>query len=337
MDHDRISRLDNQVRAFGSARSPLDHIVGSERIVVAGSQVLAIPARWTFHEFLISYGRSRLGPDWIAANAEGPDPHPLATSCRDGLAEMRPTGRTAGQMVELNMNGALQAFITFAYDLFTVADNARIQSSLLERLLHLDQYQGARYELFCAASLIRAGFKLDFEDEGDSARSHCEFTATHNKSRKSFSVEAKSRHRTQEQAEKPDLSARTYKMIQDALKKHANHERIVFIDVNLPQDEQPAFKEGWHREVAKTLNEIEENQRADDPWPQSIMFFTNRKTFPWFGQEGPSAGTVLLTAINHPLFKSQDDGPAKRAYPEIGKLFYAVNDLSAPPSQFFGQ
>lgn len=337
MDQDRISRLDSQVRAFGGARSPLGQIVGNERIVVAGSQVLAIPARWTFHEFLISYGRSRLGLDWIAANAECSNPHPLATSCRDGLAEMRPIGRTDGHFVELNMNAALQAFVLFAYDLFTVADNARIQSSLLERLLHLDQYQGARYELFCAACLIRAGFKLDFEDEGDSTRSHCEFTATHKKSKKPFSVEAKSRHRSREQAGEPKLSARTYKIIQEALKKDASHERIVFIDVNLPQDDKPLFVGGWHKEVAKTLNAIEENQRIDDPWPQAIMFFTNRKALPWFGQVGPSVGTVLLTAINNPLFKSQDDGPAKRAYPEIGRLFYAVNDLSAPPSQFFGQ
>lgn len=337
MDQDRISRLDKQVREFGSARSPLDQIVGMERVVVAGSRVLAIPAQWTFHEFLISYGRSRLGPDWIAANSEGPNPHPLATSFHDGLCEMRPTGRIDGRMVELRMNGALQAFITFAFDLFTVADNARVQSSLIERIRHLDQYQGARYESFCAASLIRAGFKLDFEDEGDSTRSHCEFTATHKKTKSSFSVEAKSRHRTPEQAGESDLPARTYKIVQDALKKDANHERIIFVDVNLPQDEQPLFEEEWHKEVAKTLNEIEENQRAEDPWPQAIIFFTNRKTFPWFGQESPSAGTVLLTAINHPLFKSYDDGPVKRAYPEIGKLFYAVNELSTPPSQFFGQ
>jgi hypothetical protein len=49
--------------------------------------------------------------------------------------------------------------------------------------------------MFVAASLLRAGFDIAFEDESDSRTSHCEFTATSKRTGRSFSVEAKSRHR----------------------------------------------------------------------------------------------------------------------------------------------
>src|SRR5947199_10373148 len=41
--------------------------------------------------------------------------------------------------------------------------------------------------------LVRAGFDLEFEDETDSSRTHCEFTATFPSTGKKFSVEAKMR------------------------------------------------------------------------------------------------------------------------------------------------
>lgn len=89
------------------------------------------------------------------------------------------------------MNGDLFAFLSFAYDLFTLADNAEVQKSLLDRLRKADQYQGARYEMFVAASLLRAGFTIAFEDESDSTTSHCEFIATSKQTGRPFSVEAK--------------------------------------------------------------------------------------------------------------------------------------------------
>src|SRR5690606_10236170 len=126
-------------------------------------------------------------------------------------------------------------------------------------------------ELFVAASLLRGGFKIEFEDEGDSSRSHCEFAAKHRKTGRTFSVEAKSRHRLATAANDAP-PARMYKIMQQALKKQADHERIIFMDVNLPPDSKELFQEEWHKEVGSTLTELEERQRADDPWPQAITF-----------------------------------------------------------------
>lgn len=58
---------------------------------------------------------------------------------------------------------------------------------------NLDQFLGALYETFVAASFIKAGFEVVLEDEDDRDSSHCELTATNNKTGRIFSVEAKAR------------------------------------------------------------------------------------------------------------------------------------------------
>jgi hypothetical protein len=335
-DAERIARLQTQVAAFGGVRSPLDQQFDGHRIVVAGPKVFDVPSAWSFHEFLLFYGQSQLGEDWITSNAQS---HPLVTHLFKGKAGIWPTGARDGKLVAATMNGDMFAFLSFAYDLFTLADNAEVQKSLFERLRKPDQYQGARYETFVAASLLRAGFKIAFEDEGDSSISHCEFTATSKQTNNSFSVEAKSRHRDAPNSDdRVAPKAGMYKLMQKALAKNANCERIIFADVNMPPDVQLVFRQSWHQEVAATLSELEQRQRAADPWPQAIIFFTNRKTSPWHGKLRDGNTTVLLTAINHPLFRGEETRKeAEHKYPEINRLFRAVNELGRPPSHFFAQ
>jgi hypothetical protein len=87
-----------------------------------------------------------------------------------------------------------------------------------------------------------------------------------------------------------------------------------------------------------TVNELEKKQRENDPWPLAIIFFTNRKTSPWPGETAAGKSSVLLTAINHPLFMREENRMvAEQTYPEIGALFHAANELSRPPSHFFAQ
>jgi hypothetical protein len=44
-------------------------------------------------------------------------------------------------------------------------DHLALQERLIGRLKHPDQFQGARYELAMAATMIRAGFDLEYEME----------------------------------------------------------------------------------------------------------------------------------------------------------------------------
>lgn len=304
MDGKRVARLQCQLAAFGGARSPVDQQIDRMRLVVAGPQIFEIPHAWSFHQFLLNYGHSQLGADWITTNATT---HPLADHLIKGISGIRPTGVTNGNFVAATRRQ--------------------------------DQYQGARYEMFVAASLLRAGFLIAFGDQSDSTTSHCEFTATSRQTGRPFSVEAKSRHRRSPASDdEPTPKAGMYRLLQSALAKRANHERIIFADVNLPPDDKPLFQVSWHQEVAGSLNELEQKQKTDDPWPQAFVFFTNRITSPWPGKEAGRNPTVLLTAINHPLFKSEElRGEAERQYPEIGVLFRAANELRRAPSHFFAQ
>ena len=174
MDGKRVARLQSQLAAFGGARSPVDQQIDRMRLVVAGLQIFEIPHAWSFHWFLLNYGYSQLGADWITNNATT---HSLVNHLIKGTTGISPTGITDGNFVAATMNADLLAFLSFAYDLFTLADNAEVQKPLFDRLRRQDQYQGARYEMFVAASLLRAGFTIAFEDESDSTTSHCEFTA----------------------------------------------------------------------------------------------------------------------------------------------------------------
>ena len=76
------------------------------------------------------------------------------------------------------MTGAAAAYLGLAYNLYALDHNAELQRRLVERLKDRDQFPGALYETFVAASMLRAGFNLEFENESDGSTTHCEFTAT---------------------------------------------------------------------------------------------------------------------------------------------------------------
>lgn len=328
---EKTRRLDAQVKSFGGARSPLELTLDNQRIVVAGSRIYRIPSEWGFHEFLLSYGLDRVGRDIVEAEPDRNNPtHPIAAALLKSKAYIVKGEEGATRLV--GADGGLYAFLKISYDLFTVADNAHLQEEMICRLKRNNlSFRGARYELFVAASLIRAGFSVDFEDETDSSKSHCEFTATHKSHGSSYSVEAKCRNHSGERKE-----VKALRLLQRALKKDAAHERIIFIDVNMPPSTEPLFAEPWQNEIMKTISELERSQRAECPWPQAILFFTNR-LFPGWEQTTGGTGTTLVTAINHPLFMTDNRNAVENAYPEIGKLFGAVQDMANPPSHFFGQ
>jgi hypothetical protein len=138
------------------------------------------------------------------------------------------------------MTGPMLGYFTFAYDLFTVQDNGRLDARLIERLKNCDQFQGARHELFAEATCLRAGFSIEHEDETDGLTRHAEFTATHNASGQRVSVEAKSKHRPgvlgfpgARQAE-GEHNLNVGHLLNDAIRKNTAYPLVVFFDLNLP-------------------------------------------------------------------------------------------------------
>ncbi len=77
-----------------------------------------------------------------------------------------------------------------------------------------------------AAKVIQAGFSLHLEEEADPSTSHCVFIATHGRTGRSFSVEAKYR-----QLNKAGFGVSN--QLHAALSKASQYPRIVFIDINI--------------------------------------------------------------------------------------------------------
>lgn len=326
----RFRLFQQQIKRFGHSRSPLQLGLDDYRMVVGGSAIYRVPMQWNFREFLLSYGLGIVGRAVVDAEPDRQYPlHPLAKQL---LAARIVTSEDARASKLVGMNCELAAFIHLSWDLFTVADNAGVQTALIERLKKPSLYQGARYEVFVTASFVRAGFIIEFEREDDPTRKHCEFTATSKRTGKSFSVEAKSRHRANHDNKQAGIS----RLLKKALNKPADHERITFVDVNLPHDTGGLFQQAWHREIGSMLTELEARQDPQRPWPKSFLFFTNGTFSPGHIPNG-RVSTMIVTAINHPLFKQTDRQLVEAAYPEVGNLCHAVEHLGEPPEDFPGE
>jgi hypothetical protein len=103
-------------------------------------------------------------------------------------------------------------------------------------------FQGARYEIAMAASLVRAGCDVNWINPNNAipGLKTCELIATHRLTGISFAVQAKSKHREgilnqkgifDTKAEHNGIS----RLLMDALKKDSqNLSLVIFIDLNLP-------------------------------------------------------------------------------------------------------
>lgn len=182
----------------------------------------------------------------------------------------------------VQITGPVAAYLTFAYDLFTVQNNGRLDMRLLERLKNCDQFQGARHELFAEATCLRAGFSIEHEDETDGSTRHAEFTATHKHTGQRISVEAKSKHRPGvlgfpgDQQEEGEHKLNVGKLLNDAIRKNPPHPLVVFFDLNLPWLTASRLLEKRippHPVIQGTLDRIRRRHLGKDPI--NLLVITN--------------------------------------------------------------
>jgi len=176
--------------------------------------------------------------------------------------------------------GAGAAWFRFAYDLFTIRDNAKLQARLKERLISQTDFQSARHELKIAALFVAAGFDLQFEDETDNVRSHPEFVGTDRFSTARIAVEVKSRHRRGVQGfqggsyANPGESVNVRSLVLEAYKKTSDLPLYVFVDLNLPPLGSELHWHRWNNELDKTMADLQAEGYAN-PCPANIVFFSN--------------------------------------------------------------
>ena len=154
--------------------------------------------------------------------------------------------------------------MSLAYDLYVLDHHLWLQKKLLSRLRLKDQFCSARYELFVAATCIRAGFQLTYEDEDDRARRHVEFQAIHKVSAQRVLVEAK-----QSIAAKHNYG----KLINDAIDKQGSDPLVIFVDFNKsPARARRYFAQG-NPKIQQLLSRIHRAPNGKDLF--TLLVFTN--------------------------------------------------------------
>lgn len=323
-------------RQQGLGRPIISAEAFGRRFVAVKNRLLHSDKWQTFHDFLGAYLAAAMGTDW--GNAELGKPldqrHPVLVWYHYLCMHQRTFIKEPGKVQGAPMTGAVAAYLQLAYDLYALDHNAELQDKLIGRLKDRDNFAGARYEVFVAAILIRAGFQLAFENEDDRSSSHCEFTATHNRSGKQFSVEAK--HRA-------GNKFRLGRQLNRALAKKANHQRIVFIDINVPDDAAGNDVPDYLRTALADLRAFEGREINGEPLPDAYLLVTNT---PWHHHLDAEAFRCSIMADGFQIrdFKNDTPFPSLRAaieararHIEIHELLLSIRDHSDIPSTFDGE
>jgi len=270
-------------RLYGHVRPEIAADFQGHKFVAIGNTLLYMPSeRCRFlTDVLLAYVPQLFGKPWFDSEIAKPpdDRHPVMQWRIKGMNYMNAQPRLPDGSYGATPTGPLLAYLTFAYDLYVVAHNARLDNRLVERLKQMDQFQGARHELFAEATCLRAGFKIEHEDEEDRSSRHAEFTATHLATGQIISVEAKSKHRPgvlgQAGAREPvdDVNLRFGHLLNDAVAKNPPHPLVVFLDMNMPFEAANRFLSSIppHPFILRTLNRMRKEHGGKDPITQLVI------------------------------------------------------------------
>jgi hypothetical protein len=142
-----------------------------------------------------------------------------------------------------------------------------------------DQFQGARYELFVAATMIRAGYKIHFEDESDPSSRHPEFFAEHPVSKEKIAIEAKCRHRPgilgMAGIRQPieNLKIGLHRELNKAALKAGDYPLIAFVELNLPKERLRIDDASWQGEIRESISQIGVGSLGK--WPFAHIIVSN--------------------------------------------------------------
>ncbi len=315
------------------------------QFVAVGSRVFYSKAWTSFADFLVGYVPEVFDKKWWAAEiAKAPAECNQVRTWWEALRQhakaqqKRPDGNYV-----VTHNGLAGAYLTFAYHLYVIEHNGRLDETLIARLKNREQFQGARHELFAEATCLRAGFAIERENEKDRTRKHAEFVATHLQSGLRFSVEAKSKHwagvlgMPGDERPHDKISLNFGHLINNALAKNPPHPLAVFIDTNLPSRAaqrlySPRFEDGKRIPARLMLGLLERVAKEHgDRDPYAMLIFTNHPqhyTLPDMPNE---------IDPNKDLFAVSCRKPNPVWHPALDALYRASNLYGNIPNEFPAQ
>lgn len=187
-------------------------------------------------DFLVSYLKTRLGNAWFNSEKKKSDNEKhevIKWYCagRSDIAENIP-------LRWHQPNGQALALLHLAYDLFVLDNSGKLSERFINRIKDVSNFNGARYEAFVFATLIRAGLDLKFEDEvsGKNGRVF-ECKAEHVDSGEYVFIEAKTRNVRgvlgSKQGKKSKI--KIYNKLKDTVEKSPKGPYIIFVDLNFPE------------------------------------------------------------------------------------------------------
>jgi hypothetical protein len=277
--HYAAERIRQQQQGFG--RPIIAGRLNDHQIVAVGNTIHWSKTAKTFADFLGEYIKRKLGSEW--GNAE------LAKSlaqrhtllqwydayCHCQMATIPVPGKVSAAEV----TGVVACYLGTAYSLYLLDHNVELQARLVRRLKNPRQFQGAYYELIVANTLIRAGFTLTLEDETDPTTKHCEFAAL-SRTGKKYWVEAKMRavagllgkDHSDGGPDRNPLS-QMVQHLNNALRKPAADDRLIFIDLNANPSIDADGKPSWAQLAFARLEQYEVRELAAGQ--SAYVFLTN--------------------------------------------------------------
>jgi len=246
----RISLEMQRRRDYGEIKPIIHARFQGKRFVAVGNQVLW--GEWEFFpDFLRSYLPLVLTLEWGRAENSKPlaKRHPVMQWWHGMNEFLKTIDEAQTKSKGFQPDGATTAIILLAYDLYVLRHHQALQAEVVRRLKQHANFQGARHELFVAATCIRAGCTLEYEDETDHTRGHVEFHATHRASGAVFSVEAKSRH---DETGKKSTRRRIGGLINAALAKPRCGPFVIFVDVNAPAEYGSQLERRWFQAAKRS-------------------------------------------------------------------------------------
>lgn len=304
MEHNR--RVAQREQQLGQIRPLISADFQGNKLVAAGNQLFWSKNWKTVPDFLIYYTKQLFG-DWGSEELKKPpdERHQIIKWYVDMCLFQQQQIRQENGLYTAIPNGAFSAFIHLGYDLYTLQHHSAMQTKIVARLKNKDQFQGARYELFAAATCIRAGYDIEYEDEGDVTKKHPEFIAKHKVTGQVITVEAKSRKRYGvldfHGGSKPSeqIKAGIGRLLSDALQKAGEYPHVIFIDLNLPPDERIFFQRPIFAEIGDTIEFICRNGQERDRF--ALLLITNHPHHYGGENEPDPGGETIIVLPKNPL------------------------------------
>ena len=309
------------------------------RFLEIGSDIFDTGNCKTFHEVLPVYLRVLLGEDWMKKEFEKElaTRHPILQWHNAIIAYQRKNIQAPGKTQTASTLGAISALLDLSYNLYIMAHNSELQEKLIKRLKDLNQFLGAHYETQVAAFCIQAGFEITLEDEDDPNSTHCEFTATNIKNGRKFSVEAKARTHGKNSGA---ISSQLY----SALKKSAEHERIIFININSPEKTKDLESAKWKHEAIASIRGAETRLKIKgNDAPPAYVLLTNQQNTCNLNDIGFDTGAIPESfkipdfRVDYPFASLKEAIDSRDRHKEVTDIFKAIKRHNNIPFTFDGE